>query len=230
MLKQLFSLEFRRKRLLAHAPPGPLRDYLQTPFVSNKVDCRQLDFLAIDLETTGLDVRRDEIVSVGLVVCHGGDIDLKTAQHRVIHVDKAMQENNVVIHGITDDVVMRGEPLQQVLADILKILAGKVMLAHHASIEWGFINKACQQYLGGEFVVPVIDTQKIAARSLERRNQPYQMRDLRLYNLRQQYNLPAYTAHNALSDALATAELFAAQMAEAADKDNWPLKRCLTRL
>lgn len=230
MLKQLFSLEYRRKRLLAHAPPGPLRDYLQIPFVSNKADCRQLDFLAIDLETTGLDVRQDDIVSVGMVVCHGGDIDLMTAEHRVIHVDKDMQENNVVIHGITDDAVMRGEPLQQVLADVLAKLAGKVMLAHHASIEWGFINKACQHFFDGEFLAPVIDTQKIAARSLERRNQPYKMRDLRLYNLRQQYNLPAYTAHNALSDALATAELFTAQLAEAADNDKWPLKRCLTRL
>ena len=58
-----------------------------------------------------------------------------------------------------------------------------------------------------------IDTLEIAQRVFERRNHTIQPGDLRLFNLRPRYNLPQYRAHNALSDALATAELFLA-MAE----------------
>jgi len=55
----------------------------------------------------------------------------------------------------------------------------------------------------------------LARRAMERRQQPFRARDLRLFNLRASHHLPRYPAHNALSDALATAELFLALAAEA---------------
>jgi DNA polymerase-3 subunit epsilon len=59
-------------------------------------------------------------------------------------------------------------------------------------------------------VAPIIDTLEIAQRAFQRRNHTIQPGDLRLFNLRPRYNLPQYKAHNALSDALATAEVFLA--------------------
>lgn len=64
--------------------------------------------------------------------------------------------------------------------------------------------------------MPVVDTQYLAARRLQRAHQPVVEGGLRLSNLRRQYHLPRYQAHNALSDALACAELFLAQVAEMA--------------
>ena len=53
--------------------------------------------------------------------------------------------------------------------------------------------------------------------------------DLRLFNLRPRYNLPRYKAHNALSDAIATAELFMALAAEMAPGGhNCELRQFLT--
>ena len=59
---------------------------------------------------------------------------------------------------------------------------------------------------------PVIDTMKIARQWFERRNKEISQGDLRLFNLRKRYGLPSYQAHNALSDAIATAELLQAQI------------------
>jgi len=64
------------------------------------------------------------------------------------------------------------------------------------------------------FLMPVIDTQAIARRSLERRDQAFQPQELRLGALRTRYHLPRYRLHNALSDALGAAELFLAQLAQ----------------
>ena len=62
-----------------------------------------------------------------------------------------------------------------------------------------------------------IDTLRIAQRRFARHNQVLKTGDLRLFNLRRRYQLPQYKAHNALTDALAGAELFLALAAEGGD-------------
>ncbi len=230
IFERLFSLESRRKRLLARTPQGPVHDFLNTPFVPPRQDCRHTDYIALDLETTGLDPQRDTILSFGYVGMHGTRIDLATARHRIIQTQKSLPEQSVVIHQLTDDTVARGEPLITVLSEFLRVLAGKVMIAHHAKVELSFIAAACRKLFDSEFLVPTVDTQYIAKRSLERRNIAYAANELRLFNLRERYNLPHYQAHNALSDAIAAGELFAAQVEEQGACRTLPLKQFLLGL
>ena len=89
-------------------------------------------------------------------------------------------------------------------------MAGRPMLVHYSPIEQNFISAACEHLYGAPFVTPIIDTLEIGQRVFERRNHLIQPGDLRLFNLRPRYNLPHYKAHNALSDAISTAELFLA--------------------
>jgi DNA polymerase-3 subunit epsilon len=208
-----FTPDLRRRWLLHGARPGPLRDFLTASFPSPSAEYRQVDYLAIDLETTGLDARRDQILSVGYVVVHGNRIDLATVSHRLVRSTQAIPEQSAIIHQITDDQAALGEQLEHVLTDLLKDLAGKVMIAHHAAVERGFINAACRRVYGAGLVVPVIDTQVLARRTFERRHIAFKGSDLRLHALGERYNLPRYGAHNALSDAVAAAELFLAQAA-----------------
>jgi len=98
---------------------------------------------------------------------------------------------------------------------LLDTLAGRAILVHHAAVERDFLNAACERLYGVPFVGRFIDTEALARRAMERRQQPWRGTDLRLFNLRRAYRLPRYPAHNALSDALATAELFLALAAEA---------------
>ena len=67
MFTRFLSKEQQRKRALAKVAPGPLADYLATPFPSKKLDCREIEIVAIDLETTGLDPAKDDILSIGMV-------------------------------------------------------------------------------------------------------------------------------------------------------------------
>lgn len=214
MLTSLFSLDYRRKRLQARAPSGLMQDFYTAPFPSRHSDCRTLDFVALDLETSGLDPRHNEILSIGWVCLKGTQIDLSTAQHRLIRPQHEIPEQSAVIHQITDDQAALGERLQDVLCELLPLLAGKVLIAHHARFEMQFLQRACEALYGVSFLMPVIDTQAIARRSMERRNQAFRPQELRLAALRKRYHLPRYRLHNALSDALSAAELFLAQLAQ----------------
>lgn len=227
MLAQLLSLDYRRRRRLRTASPGPLRDLLAVPFPPPGRDCRSVEYVALDLETTGLDPARDEIVSFGFVCLSGLRIDLATARHRLVLQTRAIPEQSAVIHQITDDAAAKGQPLAAVVAELLPVLAGRVLIAHHARIELGFLGAACERLYGGRLLLPVVDTQHLAQRWLERRNKPFAGKELRLAALRSRYNLPRYRAHDALSDALAAAELFAAQVAECDTGQPLPLKRFL---
>ncbi len=128
--------------------------------------------MALDLETTGLDPRKDSILSYGLVHLKGMSIRLETACHEIISVREEIPEASAVIHQITDDAAAAGRPLEQVLPEILEQLAGRVMLVHYARIEQSFLDAACRQLYGAPFVIRTIDTLVLARRLFELRN-PY---------------------------------------------------------
>ena len=230
MLQRFLSLESQRKRALAKTGSGVLHDYLSTPLTSKKTACENLVIVSLDLETTGLDPRRDKIISYGLVEIRHMTIKLESSRHQLISIDEGIPEESAVIHQITDDEAATGIPIEAALPEVLARLAGKVMLVHYAFIEQSFLNAACLKFYGAPFVIPTIDTLVLAQRLFERRNHTIQAGDLRLFNLRPRFNLPNYKAHNALSDALATAELFLAMAAEMVPKPaQCQLNRFLTR-
>lgn len=215
MLGRLLGTDYRRRRAIAQCRPGPLQDYLEQSFPGRRMLCEDVTIVAVDLETTGLDPKKDDILSVGLVEIRGMSIKLDTAWHEIVSIERDIPEDSAIIHHITDDhAAEAGKPLEQVLPELLRRLAGKVMLVHFSRIEQLFIDAACRRFYGAPFVIPIIDTLKLGQRVFERRNHTIQPGDLRLFNLRPRYNLPHYKAHNALNDALSTAELFLAMAAE----------------
>lgn len=202
----------RRKRL-QRIDARPLREYFGRPFPAKGMDYRCVDYVAVDLETTGLDPKRDQILSIGWVLVRGTRIDLSTACHRVLRCDGEIPAATAVIHQITDDESAAGLRLGRVLPELLAVLAGRVLIAHHAEIELSFLDTACRDLYGNGMLVRCIDTEVLARRTFDRRNIPYKPSELRLHALCERYNLPRYRAHNAFYDALSAAELFLAQIA-----------------
>lgn len=210
-LWRLLPLELRRRRLARVAPPGPLREFYGVPFPPDATDWRAVEFLVLDFEATGTDPRVDDIVSAGWVVVRGGAIELATARRRLVCTTKPMPETSAVIHAITDDEAAAGEPLARMLAELLADLAGRALVAHYSPAELGFLDSACRRCFGGPLHAPVVDTLQLARRRLEREGKQTVAGDLRLDALRSQLGLPAHALHDALGDAIATAELFLAQ-------------------
>jgi DNA polymerase-3 subunit epsilon len=226
-LSSLLPWDLRRRRLARSVPAGPLRRFYEVPFAAPHADWRSLEYLALDLETTGADPRTEEIVSAGWVVLRGPSIDLSTATRRLVRTSQAMPERSAVIHAITDDEAGAGESPCAVLADLLGELQGRVMIAHYAATELGFIDAACRRCFGGGLLVPTVDTLALAHRSCVRQGREPVRGELRLAALREHYHLPEYASHDALVDAIAAAELFLAQMAELAGAGPTPLKAFL---
>lgn len=209
----LNGYEVQRKRLLTKAPEGPLKDFLSVPFPKPDTAIAQCRILSVDFETTGLNAQQDKLLSVGFVELANNQISLASCYHQVIKTQGELTASNVVIHQITDDIKDQGESLAYVVEKLLAALAGKVMLVHFSRIEKQFLTQACLELYGLAPVFPIIDTLVLIKNRFDKHHTPYDPSTLRLSNLRDYYQLPQHFAHNALSDAIATAELLLAETA-----------------
>ena len=203
----------RRDRAAAKAF-GALADFYAAPAPADDTPSAELRLLSLDFETTGLDASRDQVLTIGFVPVDGDTIQLGGAAHRVLAASTEVGQS-AVFHGITDDQLAAGTPVADAVAETLAALSGRVLLAHFAKIETEFLSLLCERLYGAPLVVPVIDTlvlhDKLVNRGFDDESLAGQ---LRLWNARQRYGLPVYKAHNALTDAVATAELYLAHVAE----------------
>jgi DNA polymerase-3 subunit epsilon len=218
-LDSLLGFEARRKGLLKKVPKeGALFDFLSVPFPSEATCLADLSILSVDFETTGLNAVTDKLLSVGFVSVEKQQIKLSSCYHQIINTEHRLAADNVIIHQITDQQKSLGKPLRLVVEALLKALAGKVMLVHYAQIEKQFLKQACLELYGVSPPFMILDSLMIAKRKLDQRDIAYDPQELRLSALRHKHNLPSYFAHNALNDAIATAELFLAQQKTGAIK------------
>ncbi len=210
-------------------PIHPLiQAYCQTSRPARNCDYRDVSYVALDFETTGLNAKHDQILSMGWVIIHGNRIALASAEHHVIQIDRAIPPSSAVIHHITDDQAARGQSLSSALEALLPVLAGRVLIAHYAEIEREFLRLACRRLYHARLPLPfIIDTQLLAQQRLERHHIVYMAADLRLYALAARYHLPRLMAHHALNDALLTAELFLALTAQYDSHQRLALKQLL---
>jgi DNA polymerase-3 subunit epsilon len=93
----------------------------------------------------------------------------------------------------------------------LAAAAGAVLVFHNAALDLAYLNRSSERYFSAPLLLPTVDTLALEHARLSRQGRVVKPGDLRLHACRNRYNLPAYPVHNALSDALATAELLIAQ-------------------
>ena len=168
-------------------------------------------YIALDMETTGLDVEKDRILSVGWVAIEMGVITLKSARHMYLRGSQ-VDSQSVGIHLITDsDLEIQGKNPKKVVQQLQRLLSDNLLVAHHAPIEIAFLKKIWQGLDMPETTIRVIDTMAIERMLLNRQHHGIKQNALRLPQCRERYGLPEYTAHDALTDALGTAELLLGQ-------------------
>ncbi|MBX3725260.1 MAG: 3'-5' exonuclease [Xanthomonadales bacterium] len=175
----------------------------------------ELDIVVLDLETTGLDPRRDQVLSAGWVCVSSGRIELSSAQEVPVRPHgEAGVGQSAIIHGLLDSDLADACDELGLLQILLPILAGRVVAAHAAAIERGFLRAMLHRHGGVALPNPFIDTMKLERMLLEGRGERIEERGdaLTLARARARHQLPAHSQHSAGSDALACAELLLAQV------------------
>jgi DNA polymerase-3 subunit epsilon len=208
----LFRRWRHRKRcrsLAEQCSQGVLKRYLEDCAKLEIHDSQRTPLISVDLELTGLDAGSNQIISIGWTLIDHGKIQLGSNRHLLINADQSVG-SSAVIHELTDSEVAKGVELAFGLEALFDAAVGRVWVFHHAGLDVAFLQKACISWAGLAPPFIVLDTMQIELALRKRREVPVKQGDLQLGQLRSDYHLPRYTAHNALIDAFATAELFLA--------------------
>ena len=214
MLKwNLISCEEQQRQKIAINPEWAeeLKSYLKTPLPNLKARLCDLEMVAIDFETTGLNCNADHLLSIGMVPFTSSIIDVDRASEVFINHGQYVKAESAKVNELTPGMLESGISLDAAMEHFIKSIAGKVVVAHGAWIERSFIKTyLLETYQLTHFPCYFIDTLHIektwSFSGNHRIHKSYQLNDLRKH-----YGLPDYISHHAASDALSCAELFIVQ-------------------
>jgi DNA polymerase III subunit epsilon len=170
---------------------------------------------ALDLETSELDPRRGEILSVGMVPIRSGTIRYGERYYSLVRPEapERLSAAGIAAHHILPAELAAAPPKAAVLPEVDRRLREGVLLLHHAPLDVGFLRRV---YLACRLPWPrprVVDTLDLMLAHEHRRQRFHPHPELPATALpaaRAALGLPPHEAHHALSDAVATAELFLA--------------------
>ncbi|WP_432834125.1 exonuclease domain-containing protein [Dactylosporangium sp. CA-092794] len=168
---------------------------------------REAEFCVVDLETTGLDLRRDEIVSYGAVPVRHARIPCAEVVYRQLRPARPISVAAMTVHGLRGADLADAPPLGDVVDELVELLSGRVPVAHAAWVERAFLDRALRPR-GRRLGRTMIDTAGLLrACHLADRDTG---REPNLESSATRLGLPVHTPHHALGDAFTTAQLLLA--------------------
>lgn len=172
---------------------------------------REINYCAIDLETTGLDFKTDEIISIGAVQVQSARVITEANYYREVHPKQGPSSTSIRIHGIRAVDLADAAPIEAVLPEFANLLRGRIVVAHAAWVENAFLKERLEN-LDLEFSKRLIDTAALARTCEVVEDDMDHEPSLEL--LARTLKLPVYSPHHALGDALTTAVIFLALATE----------------
>jgi DNA polymerase-3 subunit epsilon len=199
--------------------PEIVRNYLSDTVLTNNLAWRDARYIVIDVETTGLDPRRNVMIDIGAIEIEEGRALISTVWRSKIQPSDgvSISPSSAKIHGLTSDDLRDAISVEDVMRELLNKLIGHVVVMHHANIDLGFINRALSKTWGIVLHGPIIDTARLAThlhrtdRWLRGYDAPTPSTQLR--SLCEMMGVPVDSEHDALIDSISTSQLFLAQAA-----------------
>ncbi|MCB1037736.1 MAG: 3'-5' exonuclease [Acidobacteria bacterium] len=170
---------------------------------------------ALDLETTGLDPRSDEVLSIGMVPIRQRVIRWGERWYQLVRPARLrrLSEESIRIHYILPEDLEQAPPIEEVLSEMADRLEEGPLLVHHQALDVAVLKRVFREH-GQAWPRPkVVDTQRLLGRLDHRLRQIHPSAEpipADLSAARATLGLPPHEEHHALYDALATAELFLA--------------------
>lgn len=158
-------------------------------------------FCIIDLETTGLNPKKDQIIEIAALKVEGGVITQKF--HSLVKPSYDFIPINITnLTGITNAMVIDKPKIDKVYPLFLEFVEDSILVAHNAKFDISFISEVHRQLYEREFNLPYVCTQNIARALFP------ELDSKSLSNLAHFFNIQQYKKHRAMDDAIVTFEIF----------------------
>lgn len=180
-----------------------LADWQSLPRPSPSRPFNAVRYVVVDVETSGLNLMEDRLISIGAVAVVNGKVAFGDSFYAVLQQSTVSDKSNILLHGIGGVAQTEGKPAADALLDFLEYLGRDPLVAFHVTFDQTMIQHAIRQFLGITFrhhwsdlayLMPALNT-ALASR--------YRSLDDWIGH----FHIHNDARHNALADALVTAQL-----------------------
>jgi DNA polymerase-3 subunit epsilon len=188
---------------------------------------REYSYVVMDLETTGLSIETDRVVSVAAVRMRKGQILLGDSFTELVNPGRNIPAESIKIHGIKPDQVEGARHAADVFQDFLAWLGTDILVAHYAEFDLHFTNFTMQRLYQFNLQNLAIDLVRMC-QGVVLPSDPYGINRNRhrcgLDDLAERFGLSGAERHTAAGDALVSALIFQRMLAQMEQKGPARLK------
>ena len=201
--------------LLSPAQRQAVQDWQQLPAANLERRHDEGRYVVVDVESSGLNMKKDRLISIGAVAVVNGQLDFADAFQVVLRQERVSSTENILIHGIGGSAQSEGSDPAEALLAFLAYIGKTPLVAYHAFFDQSMIDKATNEYLGIELGQTWIDLAWVLPDFFRFRSHAR----IALDDWLQLFGIENILRHNAVSDAYATAKLLQVAMAAGRKKN-----------
>ena len=171
------------------------------------------EWVALDCETTGLNVRTDEIIAIGAVRIVGQRVMTSERLELLVRPQKGVSAESVRVHRLRARDVADGLPIDEAMKRLMHFIGSRPLVGYYLEFDLAMLNRAIRPLLGVRLPQPRIEVSALYHDHKFRQLPPSHQQgnvdiDLRFATLMADLSLPTREAHDALNDAVMAALAF----------------------
>lgn len=166
------------------------------------------EVVSIDCETTGLNPKKDDIVSIAAIMIRGKRIMTSEAFQIRVNPEANLAADSIKIHQIRKKDVEDERPIRKILPDLLKFIGNRPLVGYYIDFDVRMLNKDIFMMLNICLQNPLIDVCDIYYDRKYGNAPPGTLLDLRFAAIMEDLQLPPLQVHDAFNDALLAAEMY----------------------
>ena len=171
------------------------------------------EWVSLDCETTGLDVMRDEIISIGAVRIVGQRVMTSERLELLVRPERGVSADSVRIHRLREQDLAQGLPVEEAMRRLLHFIGSRPLVGYYLEFDVAMLNRAVRPLLGIGLPQAKVEVSALYYEYKFNQLPTYQQHDnadidLRFDRLMADLKLPVRDAHDALNDAVMAALAF----------------------
>lgn len=165
------------------------------------------EYVCLDCETTGLNPKKDEILSIGAVIIKGNKILMRETFNVFVKPSKKIAEESIKIHHIRPvDLEDALEPKEAIM-QLLEFIGNRPIVGYYIKFDIAMISKYTKQYIGISLPNRQVEVSSMYFKT-RKRSSEYEFVDLKFDTIMRELDVPELGKHDALNDALMTSMIF----------------------
>ena len=165
------------------------------------------EYVCLDTETTGLNPKKDEILSIGAVIIKNNKILMRKSLNIFVKPSKDISAESIKIHQIRPIDLENAIDPKTAIFELLDFIGNRPIVGYYIKFDIAMISKYTKKYIGITLPNESIEVSSMYYKTRPK-NSEYQFVDLKFDTIMKTLDIPVLGKHDALNDAIMTSMIF----------------------